>query len=390
MQNPFLFKINIQKIREEHENHILEKIKNIKDINLTEREKRLIVFEKEIISPTYNISNIKDNPYEGGKARDKQCKEKDKNSEKELIKKIYNNIIKKNKFKINIQQLWEEKFKEKKLIINESNTKENLVDIYYSNENYRINLKEIREEENNKKVDIQIYVNNKHKDINSNSHILEYPKDKNSKECKDPYINVENKENLSISLNDSSFNKLEFSESSLKAEIKEKKFNSLRANFYIKNKLYDIPLIESTIMEFYHPEKFKIDEDYFGFLYPNNLETYSITKSGFLTKVNIKNSNNFINSLGLHFCGKQIKIEGELKRCAPSDFICKECMKKNKKIYNIKINYFININGRLTKKNKGSYHCFGHFLCGNRIEDCIAKFTCRACKMFDSYSKYYL
>ena len=385
MQKPLLFKINIQKIREEHENHILEKIKNIKDINLTEREKRLIVLEKEIISPTYNISNIKDNPYEGGKARDKQCKEKDKNSEKKLIKKINNNIIKKNIFKINIQQLWEESNNEKKLINNESNTKENLFDIYYSNKNYRINLKEIRKEENNKKVDIQIYINNKHKDINSNINILEYPK-----ESKDSYINVENKENLSISLNDSSFNKLEFSESSLKAEIKEKKFNSLRANFYIKKKLYDIPLIESTTMELYLPEKYKIDQEYFGFLYPNNFETYCITKSGFLTKVNIKNCYNSINSLGLQFCGKQIKIEGELKRCASNDFICKECMKKNKKIYNIKNNYFININGRVTKINKGSYHCFGHFLCGTGIEDCISNFTCKACKMFDSYSKYYL
>ena len=61
----------------------------------------------------------------------------------------------------------------------------------------------------------------------------------------------------------------------------------------------------------------------------------------------------------------------------------------NKKRYNIKNNYLINIKGRVAKINKGSYHCFGHFLCGIQIEDCVSKFSCEACKMLDLYSSYY-
>lgn len=34
---------------------------------------------------------------------------------------------------------------------------------------------------------------------------------------------------------------------------------------------------------------------------------------------------------------------------------------KNKKIYNIKNNYFININVRVAKIKKGNYHHIGHF-----------------------------
>ena len=64
-------------------------------------------------------------------------------------------------------------------------------------------------------------------------------------------------------------------------------------------------------------------------------------------------------------------------------------MKNNKEIYNIKKNYLININGRVAKINKGKYHCFGHFLVGNQIEDCISKFTCKACKLLQIYSEYY-
>ena len=99
------------------------------------------------------------------------------------------------------------------------------------------------------------------------------------------------------------------------------------------------------------------------------------------------------NSLGLYFCGKEIKIENEIKKCAPNEFICKECMEINKKKYNLNGKYLININGRVAKINKGSYHCFGHFLYGNngnQIEDCISKFSCNACKLLDNYCNYYI
>ena len=97
------------------------------------------------------------------------------------------------------------------------------------------------------------------------------------------------------------------------------------------------------------------------------------------------------------FCDKNIKLEFgnkvEIKKCAPNEFICKECMIINKKKYNLKQNYLININGRVANINKGSYHCFGKFLSGikrNQIEDCIKSFSCRACKILDYYSKYFL
>ena len=64
-------------------------------------------------------------------------------------------------------------------------------------------------------------------------------------------------------------------------------------------------------------------------------------------------------------------------------------MKINKEKYIIKNNYLIAINGRIAKKNKGSYHCFGHFLCGNQIEDCIKKYTCKSCKLLNYYSNIY-
>ena len=65
-------------------------------------------------------------------------------------------------------------------------------------------------------------------------------------------------------------------------------------------------------------------------------------------------------------------------------------MEKNKKMYNIQSKYLININGRVAKMNKGKYHCFGHFSVGNQIEDCISKFSCKACKNLDTLSNYYI
>ena len=196
---------------------------------------------------------------------------------------------------------------------------------------------------------------------------------------------------------------------SLNEKIQDLKFNSVRSNYYIKYNLYDVPLAQ-LINNYNHPDKYKINEELYSFVYPNELITYCITISGFISIHNdinfsvnsINLENNKINSqfdsiLGLYFCGKMIKIQIEneimIKKCAPDEFICKECMRINKKMYNLKDNYLININGRVAKINKGSYHCFGHFLCGiqnNNIEDCIKNFSCRACKSLDYYSKYFL
>ena len=63
---------------------------------------------------------------------------------------------------------------------------------------------------------------------------------------------------------------------------------------------------------------------------------------------------------------------------------------KNKKLYNIKNKYLININGRVGKINKGSFHYFGHYLMGNQIKQYISKFSCKSSKLLDLYSKYFL
>ena len=185
--------------------------------------------------------------------------------------------------------------------------------------------------------------------------------------------------------------------------INENQINSARANYCMKYKLYDISLFKD-FKDFNYPPKYKINEKNFIFVYPDAIMTYCIAISGFIYTNNINMDYDLTNDVseinycifGLFFCGKKIEIkygkgnEIEIKECLPDVFICKDCMKKTKEKYNIKSKYLININGRVSKINKGSYHCFGHVLCGNQIEDCITKFQCKACKQLGLYSSYYL
>lgn len=184
-------------------------------------------------------------------------------------------------------------------------------------------------------------------------------------------------------------------------KVSENQFNSLRSSFYEKHKLYDNPLSQNY-KEYNFPPKYKITETYSCFLYKNELITFPICISGFLLKEENKNilfasiqdnESKYIESLGLYFCGKniEIKIENgiETKKCMANEFICKKCIGINRILYNIKSKYLININGRVSKKNKGKYHCFGHFLIDNIVEDCISKFSCKACKILDKFSNYY-
>ena len=281
---------------------------------------------------------------------------------------------------------------------------------------YEIPIEEIRKEmeakidklinelNNNKKFSYKNKINiecfdtcikeipNKNPEIEICSKLTNDSLNKNNQTTKN--IDTENKENESYSLNDSSLYRIiENSKASESTEKKDKEFSSLRAKFYLKNNLFDVPLISET--NSLYPEKYKINENYSGFLYPNELKTYCITKSGFISNNN-KNNNwehkpyNY-HELGLYFCGKEINYGNiiEKRRCKPNDFMCKNCMEINKEMYNIKKKYLININGRVAKLNKGSYHCFGHFLCGEQIDDCISKFTCEACKILDNLTKNY-
>ncbi len=180
---------------------------------------------------------------------------------------------------------------------------------------------------------------------------------------------------------------------------KEKTFNVLRQNFYIKNNLNDVELY-TTLTNFL--EKYKLSENSFSYLYPNELKTYPICISGFIFKpknkitidISISNKDIYDTNYGLCFCNKNIEItnanQALNKKCEPNQFMCRDCMEINKKMYNIKSKYLININGRVAKINKGSYHCFGHYLDNNQIEDCIHKFSCKACKILEEFSKYYI
>ena len=204
--------------------------------------------------------------------------------------------------------------------------------------------------------------------------------------------NIETQENKSISLNDSSLYNSKIDESNINEQSKNE-FNSFRTKYYLEHKLYDFCLFKEAEKDFL-PDIYKIDKDLKGFVYPNDLKTYCISQSGFLLqkekKENYSGKNSANTDSGLFFCGKKIIIKNnEEKKCSLNQFICFECMKINKEIYNIKNHYLININGRISKINKGKYHCFGHFLVGNQIEDCINKFTCKACKLLQMYSEYY-
>ena len=165
-----------------------------------------------------------------------------------------------------------------------------------------------------------------------------------------------------------------------------------------ENELYDVILYEEKDVEkkILIPEKNKE----YGFVYRNDINTNYITISSFFGEKKIINelsekdieNRNYFELIGQYFCEKEVevKLETEKKiKCCPNKFMCKSCMDINKKKYNIKNNYLINIKGRVSIVNKGSYHCFGNFLSGNKVEDCISKFSCKACKLLDLYSEYY-
>jgi len=276
---------------------------------------------------------------------------------------------------------------------------------------YEINIQELTEWENElKKSKKYLIIEDKTIFLNfeDNNNIEENNKITNTKENPQNINNIplfKNYVDINISSdNNNNINELYLNnlESFYKKSEKEciKRFNSAKADYLNKNKLFDIPLIikDSTI---YTPDIYLINDKYFAFIYPNDLETYYITESGKLLDHKMSNNikdinedkNNFNEKLGLYFCGENLSIqigkEIHQKKCAPNEFICKECMEINKKKYFINNDYLININGRIAKINEGKIHCFGHFLNKKQIEDCITKFTCKACKMLNSFLKYY-
>jgi hypothetical protein len=173
-----------------------------------------------------------------------------------------------------------------------------------------------------------------------------------------------------------------------------------KKNYWIKYNLYD-NITDYNNKNIKLPRLVQLDEEKYCYIYLNKLETYYYTKSAFLGSNKSINDDKYdlneckLNeSLGLFFCGKNIEYNNKNKICSPNNMICRKCMEKNRKRYNLKNNYLININGRVAKKIKDEdkeFHCFGHFLIGKiQIENCLDKFCCEACKLLGKYENYYL
>ena len=185
-------------------------------------------------------------------------------------------------------------------------------------------------------------------------------------------------------------------------QIEEKPLeNPGKKKTYKDKKLFDETLVE-TKKDLYLPKYYAKIEDNIIFYYLNDLKTYCITASKSIhDKINkdwkyfVRDINDckYNKDLGIFFCGKTKQIkekEGIVEKiCAPDQFICKECMNYNQKAYGLEKNWLININGRIAKINNSSYHCFGHFLLGEVLYDCITKFSCKACELLNEYKDYY-
>ena len=399
------FNIDIGYFIEQKEKIILEKMRKINKSNLNDLEKRIETLKSErntIINlgkykkfDKINILNLYDE--EEKRIQEKMKKKNYKLSEEEKREEVlkeekstevynkYNPIY--NTCNIN----------EPDISLNNLNEAPNITKLNLSKFDNDISLNETADKSKLDLSSLNLEVNNKNLNLNKSNNIsLNKTLDKSdSFSIDDMYLS---------NLNISNYNFIENSNNSfLKNEQKEKSFNSIKTKFYIKNKLYDIILLKEQSNNIKMAEKYKINDSYYCFAYPNDLNTYYITESAFLLDQkkdyslynNIKINNNINKELGLYFCGNKIKFKTKKgieieKICRPNEFICKECMELNKGEYFIRKDYLININGRIAKINKEKYHCFGHFLVGNLINDCINKFSCAACKILDSISDYYI
>jgi hypothetical protein len=170
-----------------------------------------------------------------------------------------------------------------------------------------------------------------------------------------------------------------------------------KVKYWIEFKLYDNIVDYNNKKNIKLPKLIQLNEDKYYYLYLNKLKTYYYIKSAFLgsnKSINKDLDESKLNeSLGLFFCGKNIEYNNENIICSPNNMICKNCMEKNRKRYNLEDKYLININGRVAKKTNNkdeAFHCFGHFLIGKiQIENCLNNFCCEACKLLNKYEKYY-
>lgn len=350
------YDIDIKSIKEEDERKIYVLMSQIKDPNLSEYQKRnIILYLEETITEDTRIDR---------------------------------------KYRIEIEKIRKE-FKEKYFSNNKTPENDDNLNTYEKKE---IFIKKEKTEstviENSNKILVNDLTNitiDNNSTLNISNYSNYYINDKSSF--------IEESTRAETRLDDDSVNESKINQNEKKDE---KIFNKLRADYYIKNKIFDkLYYDEKEENKIITSPKYKIDEKHYGLLYDNDLITNYLAKSTYLSGKKIineltekeKEGRSFNESVGLMFCGKEIKLEKDgktvIKKCEPNNFICKECMGVNKKYYNIKNTYLINIKGRVSKLNKGRFHCFGHFNCGNQIEDCITKFSCKACELLNIYEDYY-
>ena len=322
------FDINIKKIKEEREAKINEKVKQIKDPKLSQLEKILIVLSQEKTT-TYIFDP--------------------------------NNI---------------------------SQTKEPSLELTTDKTLNSSNTKNISQE---KISDISISKPEKIEKSEESPNILNItqPLDSSLERTRDTTLNSSD---MSFSISSDINKSQNFSKFIASGNL----FNSAKIEYYTQYNLFDISI---NIVDSKLPKSQEISDKQIAFLYENDFITYCFTGSQFLLKHELKileenkDDKEFYQDLGLYFCGKEEEVsnkeEKDKKRCSPNIFMCKDCMKKNKKIYGIKDKYLINIKGRISKKNKGKYHCFGHFEINSQIEDCVISFSCKSCQILDKLEEYY-
>ena len=176
------------------------------------------------------------------------------------------------------------------------------------------------------------------------------------------------------------------------------KLSDINTNYNnLQNYSNNMPVKDEKIQkEYKYPKLFEVEKGKYYYIYENKMETFYYAQNmrfgvKYSTNTNFITEENFIESLGLHFCFRRILLsETEIYECRPDIMFCKECMNKNKMRYNLEDKYLININGRPSKKRKNGFHCYGHYNMGNKTECCEDKFTCIACQWLNQYEKYYL
>ena len=385
-KRPFKYNLNITNIRNEKKENLNKKTLLINDQNLNDNQKRLLLLK------TDKSTSLKIDNNNNGDCMDNYGKELSYTNNRSEIW-MNKNTEKKNEIKLIQNKKSSEKDKGKSTTKNR-----NMIFVINNGEIRKKKLEGIENQiqllKKNKSTEIIILTSQEESppsssDLNRSYSLIPIAHmniDMSSSSYNEQSTRDNTGSNYSITNNNNSYNK-------------KIKYNATRCTFYIKHKLYDHSVSQEYVNNkaIIVPEKREIDEQHFGYLYPNDFKTYYFTSSQAILKEikydDLDNEDkNFDKSVGLYFCGKEteMKLENKIvtKKCKPNEFICKDCMKLNKEKYNIKDNYFININGRVSKIINGHYHCCGHFLCQYQIADCINKFTCEACKTLELYLKY--